>query len=152
MKRVRDYVFRDISSVNENSSLRRVIGTMKLHRSSAVPVVNSLGEYIGCINEQDILDAAIPSYMKSIYDTSFMAGIDQITANLSTLLDEKAVRFLDEKYPSVSPNDSMSYAADLLYRSKGTILPVVEGKTLIGLISRIEILTIALGECKEQEK
>ena len=149
---MRDYVFRDISSVNENSSLRRVIGTMKLHRSSAVPVVNSLGEYIGCINEQDILDAAIPSYMKSIYDTSFMAGIDQITANLSTLLDEKAVRFLDEKYPSVSPNDSMSYAADLLYRSKGTILPVVEGKTLIGLISRIEILTIALGECKEQEK
>ncbi len=149
---MRDYIFRDISSVNENSSLRRVIGTMKLHRSSAVPVVNQLGEYIGCINEQDILDAAIPAYMKAIYDTSFLAGLDQITANLSGLLDEKAEKFLDKKYPSVSPDDSMSHAADLLYRSKGTILPVVEGKTLIGLISRIEILAIVLDEDKEQKE
>ncbi|PWD97533.1 CBS domain-containing protein [Marinilabilia rubra] len=146
MKQVGDYTYRDISSINENSTLRRVIRTMKLHRASAVPVVDSLGEYKGCISEQDILNAAVPAYMKSMYDTSFMAGLDQITVNLAGMLDEKAMNFLDENYPFVSPGDSMSYAADLLYRAKGTILPVVDGKMLVGLITRIDVLAVALDE------
>lgn len=144
MKRVKDYILKDLSSVNENSSLRRVIRTMKLQRLSALPVVNSLGEYVGCITEQDLLDAAIPNYMKSIYNTSFMADLDQITSHLQEILDKKAITFIDNKYPWVTPNDSMSYAADLLYRSKGTILPVVDGKVLIGLITSIEILCVSL--------
>jgi CBS domain-containing protein len=119
---------------------------MKLHRASVVPVVNQLGEYIGCICEQDILDAAVPSYMKSKYDTSFMARLDQITPNLRRVLDEKAINFFDKEYPYVSPDDSMSYAADQLYRVKGTILPVVEGKTLIGLITRIDVLAVVLDD------
>jgi CBS domain-containing protein len=144
MRRVKDYILKDISSVNENSTLRRVIRTMRLQRQSALPVVNVLGEYVGCITEQDILDAAIPNYMKSIYNTSFMADLDQITSHLQGILDQKASSLIDEKYPWVSPTDSMSYAADLLYRSKGTVLPVVDGKILIGLISSIEILCVSL--------
>ena len=144
MRRVKEYILKDITSINENSTLRRVIRTMRLQRLSALPVVNSFGEYIGCITVQDIMEAAIPTYMKSIYNTSFMADLDQITSHLQGNLDEKATILIDEKYPWVSPSDSMSYAADLLYRSKGTILPVLEGKILIGLISSIEILCVSL--------
>ncbi|QQS50339.1 MAG: CBS domain-containing protein [Bacteroidota bacterium] len=144
MKRVKDYVLRDISSVNEKSTLRRVIRTMRLQRHSVLPVENALGEYIGCITEQKILDAAIPDYIKSIYNTSFMADLDQISTQLQEILDHKATLFIDSKYPTVAPGDSMSYAADLLYRNKGSLLPVVEGKTLIGLITGIEILCVAL--------
>lgn len=144
MKKVKDYIYKDISCVNEKSSLRRVINTMKLHRLSALPVVNMLGEYVGCISEQDILNVAVPSYMKSMLDTAFMAGLDQITIHLQKKLDENVVQFVDDAYPSVSPNDSMSYAADVMYRLKGTILPVVEGKTFVGLLTRIEILSVSL--------
>lgn len=151
MKQVLDYTYRDISSINENSTLRRVIRTMKLHRASAVPVVDSLGKYKGCISEQDILDAGVPGYMKSMYDTAFMAGLDQITLNLAGMLEEKAINFVDENYPFVSPADSMSYAADLLYRAKGTILPVVEGDVLVGLITRIDVLAVALDEDQTEE-
>jgi len=143
---VKDYTYKDITSVNEDSTLRRVIKTMKLHRISAVPVINHLGEYIGCISEQDILNASVPVYMKSIYNTSFMANLDQITIHLRELLDEKAIKFTDAKHPYVSPDDSVSYAGDLLYRTKRTVLPVVEGKMLIGLISRIDILSVSLYE------
>ena len=144
MRRIKDHIYKDISSVNENSTIKRVIRSMRLQRLSAVPVVNSLGEYIGCISEQDILNAAIPNYMKSIYNTSFMADLGRISSHLKDILEEKAIGFINEKYPCISPNDSMSYAADLLYRTKSTILPVVEGKTLIGLITQIEILCIKL--------
>ena len=141
---VADCIYKDIISVTENSTLRRVINTMKLHRVCAIPVINHLGEYVGCISEQDILNASVPIYMKSFYNTSFMANIDQISSHLSEILDEKAVKFADSHHPFVSPNDSISYAADLLYRSKRTVLPVVDGKRLIGLISRIDILSVSI--------
>lgn len=146
MKLVKDNIYKDISCVCEFSSLRQVIRIMKLHRIPAVPVVNQLGEYLGCISEREILSVAVPEYMKSMYNTSFMHNLDQIINHLSGILDEQAINFLEKNYPYVSPDDSMSYAADLLYRSQRTILPVVDGKILAGWISRIEILSVSLDE------
>lgn len=146
MKQVKDYIFLDITSISEKSTLQRAIKTMHLHRISAIPVLNSMGHYIGCITEQNILEAAIPDYMKSIYNTSFMADLDQITNHLHSVLNEKITNFIDRNYPWVGPRDSMSYAADLLYRAKGTIIPVLENMMLIGLISTIDILSVALDE------
>ena len=146
MNIVRDYIYKDIASVNEESSLHRVINTMKLHRISAVPVVNNLGEYLGCISENEILSIAVPEYMKSMYNTSFMANLDRITAHLREILNQKAVKFVNVKYPSVKSTDSLSYAADVLYRNHINILPVVEEKHLIGWISRIDILSVSLDD------
>lgn len=144
MRRVKDYMHKDITSVNENSTLRRVIQTMKLHRLSAVPIVDHQGHYKGSITAQDILNASVPEYMKSISNTSFMANLDQITIHLQSILDEDAGKFIDKKCISVSPEDTMSYAADLLYRYKRTILPVVEGKVQVGWIHKIDILYVSL--------
>lgn len=146
MKKVKDYIFLDISCVSEISTLRRAIKTMRLNRISAIPVLSQLGEYIGCITEQNILDAAVPAYMKSIYNTSFMADLDQITVHLQSILNEPAINFIDSNYPWVTPEDSMSYAADLLYRTKGTVIPVLENKMLVGLISTIDILSVSLDD------
>jgi predicted transcriptional regulator len=146
MKRVKDYMHKDITSVNENSKLRRVIQTMKLHRLSAVPIVDQQGHFKGCITAQDILNASVPEYMKSISNTSFMANLDQITIHLHSILDENAGNYIDKNCISVSPDDTMSYAADLLYRYKRTILPVIEGKVQVGWISKIDILYVSLGD------
>ena len=81
MSKVSDFIYRDTTSVNATSDIKRVIRTMVLHRLSAIPVVNELGEYIGCISEIELLDASIPEYMKSIYNTSFMANLNQIIAS-----------------------------------------------------------------------
>ncbi|MBN2487298.1 MAG: CBS domain-containing protein [Bacteroidales bacterium] len=144
MKLVRDFIIKDISSVTENSPVRRVIKNMRLHRVSIMPVVNKLGEYIGCISEEDILEAAVPDYMKKIYNTSFMANIDQIIAHLTQILDDKAIALTDVNYPYVTPDDSLEYAADILYRTKGNMLPVLESKKLVGLITLIQILSVSI--------
>ena len=72
---------------------------MKLHRTSVVPVVNKLCEYQGCISEAGILNAAVPTYMKTMKDTSFMAQLDQITVRLKNILDKKVSEFIDRDYP-----------------------------------------------------
>lgn len=143
---VKDYMHKTITSVGENSPLRRVIKIMKLHRMSAVPIVDQQGDFIGCITAQDILTATIPDYMKLMENTSFMANLDQVTNHLKGMLDEKAILFVDKKCGCLNPNDTMSYAADLLYRDKRTILPVIEGKKQIGWITKIDIISIPLDD------
>jgi CBS domain-containing protein len=146
MKRVKDYMHKDITSVNETASLRRVIMMMRLHRMNAVPVVDPHGYYVGCITDHDILVASVPDYMKLIYNTSFMAKLDQVTAHLHDMLEEPAKDFLDKNCISVSPFDTMSYAADLLYRHNRDILPVVEERIQVGWISKTDILSVSLDE------
>lgn len=143
---VRDFMHKSITSVHETSTLRRVIRMMKLHRMSAVPVVDIQGDYIGCITAHDILTASIPEYMKLIENTSFMANLDQVTSHLESILDEKATLFIDKKCVSINPNDTMSYAADMLHRNQRFILPVVEGKKQIGWITKIDIISIPLSK------
>jgi predicted transcriptional regulator len=150
MKTVNDYMHRDITSVGENSSLGQVIRVMKLHRMSAVSLVDQHGYFMGCISAQDVLNIAVPDYMKSIYNTSFMANLDQITKHLKDMLNEKAIRFIKDKCVVVHPMDTMSYAADLLYRNKRTILPVIEGKNQVGWITKIDIISMSLDTDEEK--
>ncbi|MBN1951614.1 MAG: CBS domain-containing protein [Bacteroidales bacterium] len=144
MRLVRDYMHKDITSVNEDSTLGQVIRVMKLHRLGAVPIVDKQGHCIGYITARDVLKIAIPDYIKSIYNTSFMANMDQVTNHLKGMLNEKAVRFLDGEYVFLNPTDTMSYAADLLNRQKRTILPVIEDQQQVGWITKIDIISMAL--------
>ena len=86
MTYVKNYTYKDISSVHEKSTLRRVIQIMCLHRINAVPVVNKKGEYLGCISEHDILSFAIPGYMKIMKNTSFMADLNHTMKHLNLMV------------------------------------------------------------------
>jgi predicted transcriptional regulator len=151
MKLVKDFMHRDITSVSENSTLGQVIRVMKLHRMGAVPVVDSKGNYIGCITAEVVLNIALPDYMKSMYDTSFMASFDQVTEHLKEHLNDKVSLFISKKCIHLNPNDSMSYAADLLYKNKRTILPVIEENIQVGWISKVDIISMALRK-EDEEK
>ncbi|MBN1597706.1 MAG: CBS domain-containing protein [Bacteroidales bacterium] len=142
MNQVKDYMYKDITSVNETTTLRRAIRIMRLHRIDAVAVVDKTGKYAGCISAQEVINASVPDYIKSIYNTSFMSRIDQITAHLTNMLDDPITHLINKKCPSLSPTDSMAYAADLLSRNKKTILPVVEEGIFLGWVSKIDILSV----------
>lgn len=144
MKSVGEYTFRDISSVYVDTPLSRVIKIMVRNHIGAVPVVNKLGEYIGCISEHDILAAAVPGYMKIMRSTLFMAEMNKTISHLKGLLDHPAKDFMDRNYPTISVNDKVSFAAETMYRLHHKILPVLEGKRLVGLLTRIDILAISL--------
>ncbi len=146
MKLVKDYMHKDITMLSEQSSLREVIQVMKRHRMSAVSIVDHNGYLVGCVTAQDILTASVPDYMKSMYNTSFMANIDQVTSHLRSILNTPAIYLIDKKCTFLTPTDSMSYAADLLSRDRRTILPVVDEKNQVGWITKIDIISMALDD------
>lgn len=144
MRLVKDYMTKDIIAVNDSSTLKRLIQVMNLHHMCAVPVVDKMGEYIGCISESDILSSAMPSYMKSIKNTSFLANVDLVSKHLGKILNVPVGKFINIKYPIVNPDDTLSYAADLLFRSQQTVLPVVQNNYLVGLFSKLDFISVSL--------
>lgn len=142
--KVADIYCHDITSASEYMKIRTVIRMMMLSRYNAIPVVNIKNDYIGCIDICDIIDNCIPQYMKSLTNSAFLPDTDVFYNNLEKILDDKIKDYLPDKYPTVEPNDTLSYAADLLMRSGRPSLPVVENHKLKGFLSRLEILTYKL--------
>ncbi len=141
---LRSIIFRDLTSVSENTSIKQLLKVLVYNHISSVPVVNEKNEYVGCISESDIFEACTPPYMKIMQNTAFLPNINHITDALKNLSHQRVKDLMPTDHPFVQPTDSVMYAVDIMNKSKRVILPVVENKKLLGLVSRIDLLSIAL--------
>lgn len=146
MKYVKDALQKDLTAVYENTSLKRVITTMKRHRINAIPVVSKTGVYLGCISEQEVLNEAVPSYMKMMRSTSFMSEINKVLSNLVEHLEKPASEFTNKNYPFLQLNDTLSHAAEIMYREKKVLLPVINKGRLAGMICRMDVIYEAINQ------
>lgn len=152
MKYVKDAYQRDLTAVSDSTPLVRVIHVMKRHRLNVIPVVDKKGNYIGSISEQDILSEAVPSYVKLMRSTSFMSEINRALRNLEGRIEVPCVEFVNRNYPTLTLNDTLSHAAEVMYREKKVMVPVIEDGQLAGLICRIDVLSFSLNSNLETEK
>ncbi len=152
MKKVAEYTYKDITALHENATIRRVIQTMVRHRVSAIPIVDKFGDYVGCVSEMDVLNAGLPHYMKRMKDTLFMAGINKALQHMTRILDSEVKQLIEKDFPTVQVSETISHAAELMYRNARVVLPVLDGKRLVGLISRIDILSVAFEKSNENEQ
>jgi len=141
---VRDILYKDLISVSEHTTIRNLLRLLILNRISIVPVVNQLDEYLGCVSDKVILDMAMPKYMESMNNTSFLPDIDLIHDNLKNILDRQVHEVMPKDYPTVKLSDNVTYVADIMNKSGVREVPVVEGAMLIGKVHRIDILASCL--------
>ncbi len=141
---VKDFLFRDLTSVSENTSVKQLIKIMIYHHTTSVPIVNEHNAYVGCISEADIFDACTPPYMKLMKNTAFLPNINHICETLQATSSHKVKDLMPPDYPTIKPEDSIMYAVDIMNKSNREILPVVENGKLIGTLSRVELLSVVL--------
>ena len=126
---IKDWMAKDVLTVDENTSLMRATRIMKENNIRRLPVV-SHGKLIGIVTDRDVKDAS-PSKTTSLdihelyYLLSEMKVKDVMTPSPLTLLGD----------------DSLEKAAVIMLESKISGLPVVD-KTdqLVGLLSETDIL------------
>lgn len=126
---IRDWMAKDVLTVDENTSLMRATRIMKENGIRRLPVV-SHGKLIGIITDRDVKDAS-PSKTTSLdihelyYLLSEMKVKDVMTPNPLTLLGD----------------DSLEKAAMIMLDSKISGMPVVDtAGHLTGLLSETDIL------------
>lgn len=126
---IRDWMAKDVLTVDENTSLMRATRILKENCIRRLPVV-SHGKLIGIVTDRDVKDAS-PSKTTSLdihelyYLLSEMKVKDVMTSNPLTL----------------SENETLEKAALIMLEDKISGLPVVDGVGhLVGLLSETDVL------------
>ena len=63
--KVSELMVKDLTSVQEDDTMRMLVETLERSETSSVPVTDEESRLVGIISERDVLAAAVPKYMDS---------------------------------------------------------------------------------------
>ena len=130
--------------------LEGVIKKFAKHNISGAPVVDSKKKVIGIVTERDIIKAIDVYSPKIKLDTDTMFGVvvavldrkhDEFYTMKKQLKKATVKEFMEETVITISPDDSVTSAIRLMNKYDVKRLPVVRNNKLVGIISRVDIIT-----------
>ena len=124
---VSDIMSHSLILFKPSQSIHEVMKAFIRHRVSGGPVVDEAGNLVGVISEADC--------MKEISDSRYF--------NMP-ILDKSVSYFMTKEVDTIESNMSVFDAAALFSKSSRRRYPVMEGKRLVGQVSRKDIVIAAL--------
>lgn len=118
---VRDYMAASLVTFKPQQDLMQAIHQLVENGISGAPVVDSLGNIIGMLSEKDCINA------------SLKAGYEQQSQGL-------VEDFMTHDVKTVDAEDSILSVAKLFIESPYKRYPVIDDNTLVGQISRRDVL------------
>ena len=143
---VRDIMDASPASVSPDASVEEVIRTMREHELPGVPVVDGEGQCVGIVTEADLVlpddqgDLHIPHYENLYGGTVFLEPLGRFEQRLRKAFASNAADMMTADPDVVSPDTSIREAARLIHESGHNRLPVVEDGSLVGVVTRVDLL------------
>jgi len=125
---VKEIMTTQVEILKRSDSLRMAKDIMERNKIRHFPVVEN-GKVVGVVSHRDVLSASLSSTLAypREKETAFLDNL-----SLSGVVHEPAV--------TVDPDTSIQEAARLMVEKKIGCLPVVDGESLVGLVSETDIL------------
>ncbi len=119
----------DVFTLGRNDKLSVADDLMKQRRIRHIPVLNSDGELCGILTQRDLFRGIL---LKSL---GYGSRAEQ------KLLDSLSIKdAMRDEVLTISPESTLSDAADLMLSNKVGCLPVVDGEKLVGMISEADFV------------
>ena len=119
----------DVFTLGRNDKLSVADDLMKQRRIRHIPVLNSDGELCGILSQRDLFRGIL---LKSL---GYGSRAEQ------KLLDSFSIKdAMRDDVLTISPESTLSDAADLMLSNKVGCLPVVDGEQLVGMISEADFV------------
>ncbi|MBE0604158.1 MAG: CBS domain-containing protein [Deltaproteobacteria bacterium] len=137
----RDIMTRTVRTARPTDPIRKVIDTICRHKVSGVPVVDGKGQLAGLVSERDILYA-------------IHRGTAQSSGKPSGRKETKGLRTIDEllardvmvvKVITGTPDTDALRLASVMALRKIRRIPIVEGRTLVGIVSHGDVYRAIFG-------
>tara|TARA_B100000029_G_scaffold85918_1_gene76283 strand:+ start:139 stop:606 length:468 start_codon:yes stop_codon:yes gene_type:complete len=124
---VKDYMSKDVITFKKSDSIFEAKRVMVEKKISGAPIVNKSGKLIGIISESDL--------MKQIVDSKYY-NMPMTKTTIS--------KYMTKNVDYISPNETIFDAAEKFLSLKRKRFPVMEAKKILGIISRVDIISAAL--------
>jgi len=126
---VEDIMSTDVFTLGRNDKLSVADDLMKQQRIRHIPVLNADGDLCGILTQRDLF--------RGILLKSLGYGSRAEQKMLDSLSIKEAMR---DEVITITPDSTLSDAANLMLYNKIGCLPVVDGERLVGMISEADFV------------
>lgn len=144
MLTVNDIMTRDVVTIKGTTTVREMAGIFESRLFGTLPLVDETGNLTGIVTASDLVEQDRPLHIPtviSLFDWVIpLGGESALQRDLDKLTAQTAAELASIDVVTVTPSDSVSSAAEIMSSKKLHALPVVEGKKLVGMVSRIDII------------
>lgn len=140
---VSEFMTKDVISCTEENTVEDAAKIMAEKGFSVMPVVNGSGELVGILTESDFVgkDADIPHALASI---KVMFGQNFYFNDVEDIYKDSKKKKLSEvmstDVKTVKADQTLSDVVTLMSHSHLKRIPVLDGKKLVGMITRKDLL------------
>lgn len=148
--KVRDVMSEDVITLKGTATLREAAITLADESVGGCPVVDDEGRMIGMLSEVDILEALKTQHkeLRMLMPPEITFGISfvEIVKEREALSAFKEVEtrvvqdIMTRDVHSVTPDDNVERAIQVMVQHKIHRIPVVEGDKLVGILTRGDVL------------
>ena len=149
---IKDVMTTKVLTVDSDTSLKDVAELLADRHISGLPVVTKRGALVGVVSEGDILMKEYPAERRGILGRLLHPHTAQDIAKLEA---RTAGQAMSSPAVTIDPDAPLSQAAELMVRRRINRLPVVDNGTLVGIVTRADIVrtfTRADGDIERQIK
>ena len=122
-QKIKNIMKKNIATVQCQTSLKDIIKTLLRSKQEHLPVVNASHKLIGMVSQIDCHKALLISG----YHCDKPVKVNDI---------------MTSSYLTLSPDDSISEVTINSLKSTVNLFPVVENEKLVGIVNRVDLLTI----------
>ena len=139
----KDIMSKDVITVTQETPLKEVVKLMIEKKISGIPVVAG-DQLLGIVTENDLIVRAkkldLPTFLPFIGGVIYLEGPDRLEKELKKVTAITAEEVMTTKLHTIKPETSLEEIATIMVERKVNRLPVVEGKRLLGLITRSDVV------------
>ena len=144
MLKAKDIMTTKVLTVSEETGVEELARLFEERGVNAMPVLDQAGQMVGIVTQTDLVEQDKPLHIPtviSIFDwviyleseKNFKDEVAKITARTVGSLCARDV-------VTCSPETPVSEIAEMMVEHKAHLIPVVEGKTLLGVVARLDII------------
>lgn len=144
MLKAKDIMTTKVLTVTEDTGVEELARLFEERGVNAMPVLDQAGHLVGIVTQTDLVEQDKPLHIPtviSIFDwviyleseKNFKDEVAKITARTVGSLCARDV-------VTCSPETPVSEIAELMVEHKAHLIPVVEGKALLGVVARLDII------------
>lgn len=144
MQTVAEIMTKEVVTVKESTTVRDMAEIFEKMRFGSLPLVDGDGNLTGIVTASDLIEQGRPLHIPtviSLFDWVIpLESEHSLERDLKRISAQTAGELAARDVVTVTPTDPVSTAADMMSSHKLHALPVVDGRKLVGMVSRIDII------------
>ncbi len=144
MIKAKDIMKTDIITVKPDTEISKAVKILLDNHINGVPVVNDNGELIGILCQSDLIyqqeEMPVPPIFTILDSIIPLFSSKKMEENLQKMSAATVGQAMVKKPVTINPDTPVSEIANLMVEKGFHTIPVVEGKKLVGIIGKEDIL------------